>query len=145
MWYQKQFSLPARARGSYLITDTVLRELPELRSYKVGLLHLFIQHTSCALSLNENWDEDVRADMSDTLDRIVPEAGPKGEALYRHDAEGPDDLPAHVKSALIGASVSIPIKDGKLATGTWQGIWYLEFRAMKHTRKIVATIQGEKA
>ncbi len=102
--------------------------------------------------------------MSDTLDRIVPEAGPKGEALYRHDAEGPDDLPAHVKSALIGASVTIPIKDGKLVsfwwpqagvldmladetqcTGTWQGIWYLEFRAMKHTRKIVATIQGEKA
>ncbi|KAK4252068.1 hypothetical protein C7999DRAFT_27308 [Corynascus novoguineensis] len=145
MWYQKQFTLPARARGSYLITDTVLKELPEIRSYKVGLLHLFIQHTSCALSLNENWDEDVRADMSDTLDRIVPEAGPKGEALYRHDAEGPDDLPAHVKSALIGASVTIPIKDGKLATGTWQGIWYLEFRAAKHTRKIVATIQGEKA
>ncbi|KAK4135302.1 UPF0047-domain-containing protein [Trichocladium antarcticum] len=145
MWSQKQFTLPARARGSYLITDTVLKELPELKSYKVGLLHLFIQHTSCALSLNENWDEDVRADMSDTLDRIVPEAGPNGEALYRHDAEGPDDLPAHVKSALIGASVSIPIKDGKLATGTWQGIWYLEFRAMKHTRKIMATIQGEKA
>ncbi|KAK4043524.1 UPF0047 protein C4A8.02c [Parachaetomium inaequale] len=145
MWFQKQFSLPARARGSYLITDTVLEQLPEIRAYKVGLLHLFVQHTSCALSLNENWDEDVRADMSDTLDKIVPEAGPKGEALYRHDAEGPDDLPAHVKSALIGASVTIPIKDGKLATGTWQGIWYLEFRAMKHTRKIVATIQGEKA
>ncbi|KAK3295668.1 uncharacterized protein B0H64DRAFT_424332 [Chaetomium fimeti] len=145
MWSQKQFTLPARARGSYLITDTVVRELPELRSYKVGLLNLFIQHTSCALSLNENWDEDVRADMSDTLDKIVPEAGPNGEALYRHDAEGPDDLPAHVKSALIGASVTIPIKDGKLATGTWQGIWYLEFRASKHTRKIVATIQGEKA
>ncbi|KAL1839177.1 hypothetical protein VTJ49DRAFT_1796 [Mycothermus thermophilus] len=145
MWFQKQFTLPARARGSYLITDTVLRELPEIRQYKVGLLHLFIQHTSCALSLNENWDEDVRADMSDTLDRIVPEAGPNGEALYRHDAEGPDDLPAHVKSALIGASVTIPIKDGKLATGTWQGIWYLEFRAMKHSRKIMATIQGEKA
>ncbi|KAL2156390.1 hypothetical protein VTH82DRAFT_1135 [Thermothelomyces myriococcoides] len=145
MWFQKQFTLPPRARGSYLITDTVLKELPEIRSYKVGLLHLFIQHTSCALSLNENWDADVRADMSDTLDRIVPEAGPNGEALYRHDAEGPDDLPAHVKSALIGASVTIPITDGKLATGTWQGIWYLEFRASKHTRRVVATIQGEKA
>ncbi|KXX78535.1 hypothetical protein MMYC01_204970 [Madurella mycetomatis] len=145
MWTQKQFTLPARARGSYLITDTVLKEVPEIGSYKVGLLNLFIQHTSCALSLNENWDPDVRADMSDTLDRIVPEAGPKGEALYRHDAEGPDDLPAHVKSALIGASVTIPIRDGKLATGTWQGIWYLEFRAAKHSRRIVATIQGEKA
>ncbi|KAK4455829.1 hypothetical protein QBC34DRAFT_388030 [Podospora aff. communis PSN243] len=145
MWTQKQFTLPSRARGSYLITDLVVKELPEIRSYKVGLLNLFVQHTSCALSLNENWDEDVRADMSDTLDRIVPEAGPKGEALYRHDAEGPDDLPAHVKSALIGASVTIPIRDGKLALGTWQGIWALEFRTAKHTRKVVATIQGEKA
>ncbi|KAK1756042.1 hypothetical protein QBC47DRAFT_378931 [Echria macrotheca] len=145
MWTQKQFTLPSRARGSYLITDQVLKELPEIRNYKVGLLNLFVQHTSCALSLNENWDEDVRADMSDTLDRIVPEAGPKGEALYRHDAEGPDDLPAHVKSALIGASVTIPIRDGKLALGTWQGIWALEFRTAKHTRKVVATIQGEKA
>ncbi|KAK0621527.1 hypothetical protein B0T17DRAFT_591395 [Bombardia bombarda] len=131
MWSQKQFTLPSRSRGSYLITDLVVKELPEIRSYKIGLLNLFIQHTSCALSLNENWDEDVRADMSDTLDRIVPEAGPKGEALYRHDAEG--------------RHVTIPIKDGKLQTGTWQGIWYLEFRAAKHSRRVVATIQGEKA
>jgi secondary thiamine-phosphate synthase enzyme len=144
-WSQKQFSLPARSRGSYLITDHVVDALPELRNYKVGLLNLFVQHTSCALSLNENWDEDVRADMSDALDRIAPESGPKGQALYRHDAEGPDDMPAHIKSALVGASVTIPIKDGKLATGTWQGIWYLEFRASKHTRRVMATIQGEKA
>ncbi|VUC28320.1 unnamed protein product [Clonostachys rosea] len=144
-WFQKQFNLQAKSRGSYLVTDQVLQALPEIRSYKVGLLNLFIQHTSAALSLNENWDEDVRADMSDSLDRIVPEAGPKGEALYRHDAEGPDDMPAHVKSALIGASVTIPIKDGKLATGTWQGIWYLEFRADRQHRRIMATIQGEKA
>ncbi|KAL2016277.1 hypothetical protein VTK56DRAFT_3905 [Thermocarpiscus australiensis] len=145
MWLQKEFTLPSRSRGAYLITDTVLKELPEIKELRVGLLNLFIKHTSCALSLNENWDEDVRADLSDALDRIVPEAGPNGEALYRHDAEGPDDLPAHVKSALIGASVTIPIKDGKLCTGTWQGIWYLEFRAMKHSRKVVATVQGEKA
>jgi len=144
-WFQKQFALPAKSRGSYLITDQVVSNLPEIRDYKVGLLNLFIQHTSCALSLNENWDEDVRADMSDALDRIAPEAGVKGEALYRHDAEGADDMPAHIKSALIGASVTIPIKDGKLATGTWQGIWYLEFRAVKHQRRIMATIQGEKA
>ncbi|KAI1437720.1 UPF0047-domain-containing protein [Xylaria sp. CBS 124048] len=145
MWFQKQFSLPSRSRGSYLVTSEVLQALPEIHQYKVGLLNLFVQHTSCALSLNENWDEDVRADMSDALDRVAPEAGPKGEALYRHDAEGADDMPAHVKSALIGASVTIPIKDGKLATGTWQGIWYLEFRDMKHTRRVMATIQGEKA
>ncbi|KAI0200412.1 UPF0047-domain-containing protein [Astrocystis sublimbata] len=145
MWFQKQFSLPPKSRGSYLVTSEVLEALPEIRQYKVGLLNLFIQHTSAALSLNENWDEDVRADMSDALDRIVPEAGPKGQELYRHSAEGPDDMPAHVKSALIGASVTIPIKDGKLATGTWQGIWYLEFRTDPSRRRVMATIQGEKA
>lgn len=121
-WFQKQFTLPSKSRGSYLITDHVVSSLPELKQYKVGLLHLFIQHTSCALSLNENWDDDVRADMSDALDRIAPEEGPKGEELYRHSAEGADDMPAHIKSALVGASVTIPIRDGKLATGTWQGI-----------------------
>ncbi|KAK1245205.1 hypothetical protein MKX08_004834 [Trichoderma sp. CBMAI-0020] len=144
-WFQKQITLPAQSRGSYLITDQIVSALPEIKGYKVGLLNLFVQHTSCALSLNENWDEDVRADMSDALDRIAPDFGAKGEALYRHDAEGPDDMPAHIKSALIGASVTIPIQNGKLATGTWQGIWYLEFRASKHQRRIVATIQGEKA
>ncbi|KAI0396879.1 UPF0047-domain-containing protein [Xylariaceae sp. FL0594] len=116
MWFQKQFSLPARSRGSYLVTSEVLEALPEIRQFKVGLLNLFVQHTSCALSLNENWDKDVRADMSDALDRIVPESGPKGQELYRHSAEGSDDMPAHVKSALIGASVTIPIKDGKLVS-----------------------------
>ncbi|KAL5612801.1 hypothetical protein BROUX41_004115 [Berkeleyomyces rouxiae] len=143
-WTQKQFSLPPRSRGSYLVTDLVVDALPEIRDYKVGLLNLFVQHTSCALSLNENWDEDVRYDMTDALEKIAPYEGPKGEALYRHDAEGRDDMPAHIKSSLIGASVTIPIKDGRLATGTWQGIWYLEFRAAKHTRKIMATIQGQK-
>ncbi|KAH6712182.1 hypothetical protein BKA61DRAFT_81199 [Leptodontidium sp. MPI-SDFR-AT-0119] len=141
-WFQKSLTLPSKSRGSYLITDTIVNDLPEIKTYKVGLLNLFIQHTSCALSLNENWDEDVREDMSDALDRIAPEDR-KGN-LYRHSAEGPDDMPAHIKSALIGASVTIPIKDGQLATGTWQGIWYLEFRASKHQRKIMATIQGEK-
>lgn len=140
-WFQKTFTLPSQSRGSYLITDHVVQNLPELKNYKVGLLHLFVQHTSCGLSLNENWDSDVRADMSDALDRIVPEDR-KGN-LYRHSCEGSDDMPAHIKSALVGASVSVPIKDGKLQTGTWQGIWYLEFRASKHTRKVVATLQGE--
>lgn len=90
-WFQKNFTLPARSRGSYLITDQVLSELPEIRDYKVGMLNLFVQHTSCALSLNENWDDDVRADMSDALDRIAP-ADRKGN-LYRHSAEGEDDMP----------------------------------------------------
>jgi secondary thiamine-phosphate synthase enzyme len=117
-WAQKQFNLPSRSRGSYLVTDHVTQALPEIKDYKVGLLNLFVQHTSCALSLNENWDDDVRADMSDALDRIAPESGPKGQDLYRHSAEGPDDMPAHIKSALIGASVTIPIKDGKLVSNS---------------------------
>ncbi|GAB7360581.1 hypothetical protein MBLNU230_g0464t1 [Neophaeotheca triangularis] len=142
-WFQKSFTLPTKSRGSYLITDHVVRELPELKNYKVGVLHLFIQHTSCGLSLNENFDSDVREDMSDALDRVAPEDR-KGD-LYRHDAEGLDDMPAHIKSSLVGASVSVPITNGRLNTGTWQGIWYLEFRASKHARKVVATIQGEKA
>jgi secondary thiamine-phosphate synthase enzyme len=167
-WFQKTITLPAKSRGSYLITDTIEQQLPEIRNYKVGLLNLFAQHTSCALSLNENWDEDVRTDMSDAIDRIVPED--KHGNLYRHSAEGKDDMPvsrllplskvrymtgrkvlicsllqAHVKTALIGASVTIPISNGRLATGTWQGIWYLEFRTARHSRKLVATIQGEKA
>lgn len=141
-WFQKQFTLPSKSRGSYLITDVVQSELPELKHYKTGILHLFLQHTSAGLSLNENWDSDVRADMSNALDRIVPEDR-KGD-MYVHSCEGPDDMPAHIKSALVGASVSVPISNGKLALGTWQGIWFLEFRAMRHTRRVVATIQGEK-
>lgn len=90
-WFQKSLTLPSRSRGSYLVTDHVLSELPEIRDYKVGLLNLFVQHTSCALSLNENWDEDVREDMSDALDRIAP-MDRKG-TLYRHSAEGEDDMP----------------------------------------------------
>ncbi len=142
-WFQKTITLPSKARGSYLITDHIRAELPQLKDYKVGILHLFVQHTSCALSLNENWDSDVREDMTEALERIAP-YDKKGD-LYRHSAEGEDDMPAHIKSALVGASVTVPISNGKLATGTWQGIWYLEFRASKHTRRVVATIQGEKA
>jgi secondary thiamine-phosphate synthase enzyme len=92
-WFQKTLHLPSKSRGSYLITDTIVQQLPELKTYKVGILHLFVQHTSCALSMNENWDEDVRADMSDALDRIVPMDDSKKGGLYRHDAEGKDDMP----------------------------------------------------
>lgn len=126
-WFQKEFTLPSQSRGSYLITDEVTRQLPEIKEYKVGILQLFVKHTSCALSLNENWDEDVREDMSDALDRIAPE-DKKGN-LYKHSCEGPDDMPAHIKSALVGASVSVPITDGRLNTGTWQG----EFQYTRRT------------
>ncbi|CCU81271.1 unnamed protein product [Blumeria hordei] len=141
MWHQKTITLPSRSRGAFLVTDLISQELPEIRSCRVGLMNLFIQHTSCALSLNENWDEDVRTDMTNALDRLAPED--KAGNLYRHSDEGADDMPAHIKSALIGASITVPIRDGKLALGTWQGIWYLEFRAARHQRKLVATIQGE--
>lgn len=141
-WFQKQFTLPPKSRGSYLVTNHITSSLPEIKDYRVGILHLFVQHTSCALSLNENWDEDVRADMSDALDRIAPQD--KEGTLYRHSCEGPDDMPAHIQSALVGASVTVPITAGRMNTGTWQGVWYLEFRASRHTRKVVATIQGEK-
>lgn len=104
-WFQKNFTLPARSRGSYLITDHVLSELPEIRDYKVGMLNLFVQHTSCALSLNENWDDDVRADMSDALDRIVP-SDRKGN-LYRHSAEGEDDMPVCVPFILLNENLSL--------------------------------------
>lgn len=138
-WFQKTLHLPPSSRGSYLVTDTIVGQLPEISKIKVGLCTLFIQHTSCALSLNENWDSDVRLDMSDALDRIVPyadvggrqKAGKLGQEkeerwTYRHDAEGDDDMPAHVKSALIGATVTVPITNGKLALGTWQGTFVLK-------------------
>ncbi len=108
-WFQKTFTLPPSARGSYLITDHVVKELPEIKSYKVGLLHLFVQHTSCALSMNENWDSDVRTDMSNALDRIAPDAGPKGEELYLHSAEGPDDMPVCDDAALRGSATIAPL------------------------------------
>ncbi|RMX79123.1 hypothetical protein D0867_16518 [Hortaea werneckii] len=141
-WFQKQIMLPSKSKGTHLVTDHVVRDLPEIKNYKVGLLHLFVQHTSCGLSLNENFDEDVRDDMTDALDRVAPEDR-KGN-MYRHSAEGLDDMPAHIKSVLVGPSITVPITNGRLNTGTWQGIYYLEFRASKHSRKVVATIQGEK-
>jgi secondary thiamine-phosphate synthase enzyme len=140
---QKTFTLPSKSRGCYLITDEVTRQVPEIKNFKVGVMHLFIQHTSCGLTLNENADPTVRQDMADALDRLAPED--KEGVLYRHDDEGLDDMPGHIKSSLVGASVSVPITNGRLNTGTWQGIYYCEFRASKHSRKLVATIQGEKA
>lgn len=141
-WHQSHISLPNKPKGSYLITDDILKSVPEIKNYRIGILHLFLQHTSAALSLNENYDTDVRADMTDALDHIAPE-DPKGK-LYRHSMEGADDMPAHIKSMLVGASVSVPIREGKLDLGTWQGIWYLEFREGAQHRRAVATLQGEK-
>lgn len=138
-WEQTKFTLAARSKGSYLVTDEVLRNLPQIKDYEVGILHLFLQHTSAGLTLNENCDPDVRTDMTSSLDRMVPEGD-----FYIHADEGPDDMPGHVKSSTIGVSLSIPISNGRLATGTWQGIWLCEFRTYRHSRRIVATINGKK-
>ncbi|MCJ1441370.1 MAG: hypothetical protein MMC23_001856 [Stictis urceolatum] len=141
-WFQKSFELEPQTHGTYLITDHVLKEVPEIEQYKVGLFHLFIQHTSAALSLNENDDVTACEDMTAALDRIAPE-DPSG-TLYKHTPEQLDNMVGHIKSSLIGASVTVPIRDGRLEIGTWQGIWHLEFRTSKGSRKVVATIQGEK-
>ncbi|KAK6463168.1 hypothetical protein DFJ63DRAFT_286742 [Scheffersomyces coipomensis] len=138
-WEQVKFALTPRNKGSYLITDEILSKIPQIKNYEIGVLHLFLQHTSAALSLNENCDPDVREDMTNSLDKIAPE-----DAVYIHADEGPDDMPGHVKSTVVGVSLSIPISNGRLATGTWQGIYLLEFRHYRHTRKIVATINGLK-
>ncbi|EDK43359.1 hypothetical protein PVL30_001507 [Lodderomyces elongisporus] len=138
-WDQVTFSLSPRSKGCYLITNEVYDKVPQIKQYEVGILNLFLQHTSAGLSLNENCDPDVRTDMNSSLDRIAPEGD-----FYIHADEGSDDMPGHVKSSVVGVSLSIPITNGKLNTGTWQGVYLCEFRNYKHTRRIVATINGKK-
>lgn len=126
--------LPARCRGYHLITSSISKALGELP--EAGLLHLFIQHTSAALTINENADPSVRIDFESALNRLVPE----GEAYYTHTLEGCDDMPAHIKCSLIGPSLTIPVRDGRLALGTWQGIYLCEFRDYGGDRRILATL-----
>lgn len=139
MWYQQTITLKPRARGFHLITREVVEALPELGRYQVGLLHLFIQHTSASLAVNENADPDVRGDLERHFNVMVPQNAPH----YEHTLEGPDDMPAHIKSVLIGPSLSLPLHDGTLALGTWQGIYLCEHRDHGGARRIVATLQGE--
>ncbi|MDQ8038434.1 MAG: secondary thiamine-phosphate synthase enzyme YjbQ [Pedobacter sp.] len=138
MWWQETITLKARPRGLHLVTEEVLARIP-LRDVQVGLLHLFIQHTSAALTLNENADPDVRGDLERWLNQVVPENAP----YYEHTLEGPDDMPAHVKASLLGASLSLPVRDGRLALGTWQGVWLCEFRQHGGPRRLIATLNGE--
>jgi secondary thiamine-phosphate synthase enzyme len=138
MWIQKVIELPSLSRGCHLVTHSIENQLPELRQLQVGLLHLFLQHTSASLAINENADPDVRTDMETGLNRIVPQSQP-----FIHTIEGPDDMPAHIKSALLGVSVTIPIASGKLAFGTWQGVYLCEHREHGGRRRILATLQGE--
>ena len=138
MWRQHHFSLPAVARGCHLVTSHIIKHIEsDLKAFDVGLCHVFIQHTSASLSINENADPDVRKDMETILNRLVPE-----NAGYVHDDEGSDDMPAHAKSSLMGASVSIPITNGRLALGTWQGIYLCEHRDRGGARNVVVTLQG---
>ncbi|EDL58795.1 secondary thiamine-phosphate synthase enzyme YjbQ [Gimesia maris] len=137
-WIQKQIRLPAFRRGFHIVTQEVLSEIPELSTIKVGLMHVFIMHTSASLSINENADPDVPVDLEMSFNKIAPESFP-----YVHTCEGPDDMPAHVKASLIGNSLTIPISEGRLCLGTWQGIYLCEHRNHGGSRRLVVTIQGE--
>jgi secondary thiamine-phosphate synthase enzyme len=137
-WIQKEIVLPQFSRGCHLVTSHILQEVPEIRDLQVGLLHVFMQHTSASLTLNENADPDVLVDMNMALNKLAPESWP-----YVHTCEGPDDMPAHVKSSLTDSSISIPIGSGRLLTGTWQGIYLCEHRNHGSRRHLVVTIQGQ--
>ena len=139
MWVQKEIRLQARPRGFHLVTDELLRELPELRDFKIGMLNLFILHTSASLTINENADPAVRGDFESHFNRAVPEDQP----YYQHRDEGPDDLPAHLKASILGSSLDIPVAGGRLRLGTWQGIYLCEHRNHGGSRRIVATLQGD--
>lgn len=139
MWHQTTISLKARPRGFHLVTDEIEQALPELRRVSTGLLHLLLQHTSASLTLNENADPTVRSDFEAFFNRNVPE----NEPYYQHTYEGPDDLPAHFKSSILGVSLMLPIANGQLALGTWQGIYLGEHRNRAGRRTLIATLQGE--
>ena len=139
MWVQREIRLGARPRGFHLVTGEVLDALPELAEISVGLLHLLIQHTSASLALNENASPEVRHDFETWFDRAVPEGAP----YWTHTLEGEDDMPAHIKAALLGPSLTVPIHAGRLALGTWQGLFLCEHRDRGGSRTLIATAWGE--
>jgi len=139
VWAQREIRLRPRPRGFHLVTDEVVAGVPELRELRIGLAHLFIRHTSASLTLNENASPDVRADFESWFDRAVPEDAP----YWRHTLEGPDDMPAHIKASLTGSSLVLPVRDGRLALGTWQGIYLCEHRDRGGPRSLVLTLTGE--
>ena len=139
-WIQQHITLRARPRGFHLITHEIVEQVPELQNITVGVAHIFIQHTSAALTINENADPDVRGDFERHFDKLVPENQP----YYEHTLEGPDDMPAHIKGALTGFDLTIPIRDGRLALGTWQGIYLCEHRNRGGARRLVVTLHGEE-
>ena len=141
MWLQRVIALSPRSRGFHLVTEEVLDALPELQQVSVGLVHLLIQHTSASLALNENASPEVRRDFESWFDRAAPEGAP----YWTHTLEGEDDMPAHIKAALLGPSLTLPVSDGRLALGAWQGIYLCEHRDHGGPRSVVATAWGETA
>lgn len=139
MWLQREIELRPRPRGFHLVTGEVVEALPELERVRVGLAHVFIRHTSASLTLNENASPDVRRDFESFFDDAVPERAP----YWTHTLEGPDDMPAHIKASLLGPSVSIPVAHGRLALGTWQGIYLCEHREHGGARSLLVTLWGE--
>lgn len=139
MWHQKQISLSPKSRGYHIITDEILREIPEIKNIKTGLAHIFIQHTSAGLTINENADPSVRHDFETHFNRAVPE----DTALYEHTLEGTDDMTSHIKSSILGSSVTIPISNGRFNLGTWQGVYLCEHRNRGGSRRLVVTLNGE--
>jgi len=139
MWKQTSIPLQAKPRGFHLITREVVSQLPELAEFNIGLAHFFIQHTSASLTINENADPDVRLDMESHFNQFVPQNQP----YYEHTLEGADDMPAHIKASTLGSSISIPICNGRLALGTWQGIYLGEHRDHGGSREIIITLNGE--
>ena len=138
MWAQKEITLPKHSRGFHIITNHIIKELPQIKGISAGLLHIFIKHTSASLTINEDADPTVRVDFESHFNETVPENAP----YYRHTLEGSDDMPAHLKSAILGSSVTIPISNGKINLGTWQGIYLCEHRDRGGSRKIILTING---
>ena len=138
MWIQRTFRLPPARRGFHLVTRHITEAVPEIADVKTGWMQIFIQHTSASLTINENADPDVRHDFETAMNHAVPESLP-----YVHTIEGPDDMPAHVKASMMGASVMIPIGDGRLQLGTWQGVYLCEHRDQGGARSVVVTINGE--
>ncbi len=139
MWHQVEIKLSPKSRGFHLISREVLEHLPQIRSLKVGLLHLFIQHTSASLAINENADPSVRLDLENFFHQLVPENQP----YFQHNDEGADDMPAHIKSVMIGSQISLPITNGALNLGTWQGIYLCEHRNHGGSRRLLATVNGQ--
>lgn len=138
MWYQQILILTPKSRGFHLVTDELLDKIHGLTRVQTGLLHLLLQHTSASLTLNENCDPTVRFDMEQHFLKTVPDNGP-----YEHDDEGPDDMPSHIKSSTLGVSLLLPVQQGRVLLGTWQGIWLGEHRIHGGSRRVVATLQGE--